>query len=220
MCHDCPNRELAPWIVHLQSPPSLANVLHISVISNNEGSLLTLSFYFSRGLPTGHLARHLPSSTFLSYLQLSIQSKIAAHFNLLNLIHFTTSSWSNNSRAVYYILVPNHVWPLHCLYIHFCNTLCFLIQITFFTYRFLYIHTYIYIYIYTYIHEWIPSGQTVNRQYYIEVLMKLLERVSRKLPELWRNWWILHQDNAPAQNALSVKQCLANKNITVLEHPP
>jgi hypothetical protein len=30
----------------------------------------------------------------------------------------------------------------------------------------------------------------------------------------------LHQDNAPAHNALSVKQFLANKNITVLEHPP
>jgi histone-lysine N-methyltransferase SETMAR len=31
--------------------------------------------------------------------------------------------------------------------------------------------------------------------------------------------WILHQDNAPAHKALSVKQFLANKNI-VLEHPP
>jgi transposase len=31
---------------------------------------------------------------------------------------------------------------------------------------------------------------------------------------------ILHQDNAPAHNALSVEQLLANTNITVLEHPP
>ena len=30
----------------------------------------------------------------------------------------------------------------------------------------------------------------------------------------------LHQDNAPAHNALFVKKCLANKNITVLEYPP
>jgi len=42
----------------------------------------------------------------------------------------------------------------------------------------------------------------------------------RKWPELWRNGWILHQDNVTAHNALSVKQFLANKNITVLEHPP
>jgi len=30
----------------------------------------------------------------------------------------------------------------------------------------------------------------------------------------------LHQDIAPAHNALSVKKFLANKSITVLEHPP
>jgi transposase len=30
----------------------------------------------------------------------------------------------------------------------------------------------------------------------------------------------LHQDNAPAHNAFSVKQFLANKSITVLKHPP
>jgi len=44
--------------------------------------------------------------------------------------------------------------------------------------------------------------------------------VRRKRPELWRNGWILHQDNASAHNALSVKQFLANKNITVVEQPP
>ena len=53
--------------------------------------------------------------------------------------------------------------------------------------------------------EWVPSAQTVNQRYYIEVLMKLRERVRMKRPELWRNGWILHQDNAPAHNALSVK---------------
>jgi histone-lysine N-methyltransferase SETMAR len=68
--------------------------------------------------------------------------------------------------------------------------------------------------------EWVPSGQTVNQQYYIEVLTKLRKCERRKRPELWRNGWILHQDNVPAHNALSVKQFLANKNITVLEHPP
>ena len=68
--------------------------------------------------------------------------------------------------------------------------------------------------------EWVPTGQMVNQQYYIEVLTKLHERVRRKRPVLWKKGWILHQDKAPAYNALSVKQFLANKNITVLEHPP
>jgi transposase len=72
----------------------------------------------------------------------------------------------------------------------------------------------------TVITEWVPSGQTANEQYYIEVLRKLLERLRRKRTELWRNRWILHQDNAPANNALSAKRFVANKNITGLEHPP
>ena len=68
--------------------------------------------------------------------------------------------------------------------------------------------------------EWVPSGQTVNQQYYIEVLTKLCERVRIKRPELWRNGWILHQDNAPAHNALSVKQFLANKKSLCLSTHP
>ena len=31
--------------------------------------------------------------------------------------------------------------------------------------------------------------------------------------------WILHHDNAPAYTALSVREFLATKQITVLEHP-
>ena len=71
----------------------------------------------------------------------------------------------------------------------------------------------------TVIAEWVSSGQTVNQQFYIEVLTKLHECVRREQLELWRNGWILHQDNAPAHNALSLKQFLANKNITVGTHP-
>jgi transposase len=37
---------------------------------------------------------------------------------------------------------------------------------------------------------------------------------------LWKNDFILHQDNAPAHTALSVKQFLAEKQIAMLEHPP
>ena len=39
--------------------------------------------------------------------------------------------------------------------------------------------------------------------------------------ELWQdNAWLLHQDNAPAHNALSTHQFLAERNVTVLDHPP
>jgi hypothetical protein len=43
--------------------------------------------------------------------------------------------------------------------------------------------------------------------------------VRRIQPGLWRNGWIYHQDNAPSQNDLFVKQFLACKNMAVLAHP-
>jgi hypothetical protein len=45
-------------------------------------------------------------------------------------------------------------------------------------------------------------------------------KVRRKRPELFaNNSWILHHDNAPAHTALAVREFLANKQTTVLEHP-
>jgi hypothetical protein len=64
-----------------------------------------------------------------------------------------------------------------------------------------------------------PEGQTVNQVYYKEILTALHERVKRKRPEMWKNSsWILHHDNAPAHNALSVTTFLAKDKILVLEH--
>ena len=38
---------------------------------------------------------------------------------------------------------------------------------------------------------------------------------------MWKNGsWVLHQDNAQAHKALSVKTFLTKHKITVLEHPP
>jgi len=48
--------------------------------------------------------------------------------------------------------------------------------------------------------EFVPPGQTVNQEFYFEVLRRLRENVRRKRPELWRSGdWFLHHDNAPAQ---------------------
>ena len=52
-------------------------------------------------------------------------------------------------------------------------------------------------------YEFVPTGQTGSRVYYLEVLERLLEKVSWKEPELFaNNSWILHYDNAPAHTAL------------------
>jgi hypothetical protein len=48
-----------------------------------------------------------------------------------------------------------------------------------------------------------------------------VKKVRWKRPELLaNNSWVLHHDNAPSQPALSEKEFLAGKQITVLEHRP
>ena len=52
--------------------------------------------------------------------------------------------------------------------------------------------------------EFVSQGQTVNQQFYLEVLKRLRDAVRRKRPELWRSdEWLVHH-NAPAHTALSV----------------
>ena len=51
--------------------------------------------------------------------------------------------------------------------------------------------------------EFVPSGQTVNKQYYREVLERPRKRVHRVQPEI-ADTWILHHDNAPYHTAISV----------------
>jgi hypothetical protein len=54
----------------------------------------------------------------------------------------------------------------------------------------------------------------------LEVLEKLREKVRWKQPELFaNNSWILHHNNATTHTVLSVREFLATKQITVLDHP-
>ena len=63
--------------------------------------------------------------------------------------------------------------------------------------------------------ELLPQGQTVNQHIYKEILWHLLCSVCEKRHELWQdNAWLLHQDNAPAHNALNIRQLLTERNVT------
>ena len=69
-------------------------------------------------------------------------------------------------------------------------------------------------------YEFVPTGQTVIQAYYLEVLKRLRENVRWKRSEIFaNNSWILHHDNALTHTALPVREILATKQITVLEHP-
>jgi histone-lysine N-methyltransferase SETMAR len=68
--------------------------------------------------------------------------------------------------------------------------------------------------------EFVPEGQTVNGQFYLGAMERLLERIRRVRPEFHnsKEWFLLH-DNAPAQTAGVVARFLARKQVTVPHHP-
>jgi hypothetical protein len=61
--------------------------------------------------------------------------------------------------------------------------------------------------------------RTVN-QAYVKILKWLCEALHRKRPGLGPSDWILLHENASAHKILSVKQFLAQKSVTEMEHPP
>jgi hypothetical protein len=69
-------------------------------------------------------------------------------------------------------------------------------------------------------YEFIAQVQTVNQLCYLEVLTRLRESVRRKRPGLWTDNWILYHDNAPAHDALKVREFLAKNSITKMDHSP
>jgi hypothetical protein len=56
--------------------------------------------------------------------------------------------------------------------------------------------------------EFLPPGQTVNKQYYREFLERLRKRVHLVRPEI-ADTWMVHHDIAPCQTAISVNEFLA-----------
>ena len=69
--------------------------------------------------------------------------------------------------------------------------------------------------------SWICTNWTNSQPSLLfESTGKTAWKIRRKRPEHFaNNSWILHHDNAPAHTALSVREFLATKQITVLEHP-
>ena len=69
-------------------------------------------------------------------------------------------------------------------------------------------------------YEFVPRGQTVNKEFYVAVLKHLREAVRRKRPQLWTNQsWVLHH-NAPAHSSFLMHNFLAKNETTVVLQPP
>jgi len=70
-------------------------------------------------------------------------------------------------------------------------------------------------------YENIPQGQTVNQQFYPQVLKRLRLAFSRKRPEKrMAGACALHIHNAPAHTAHSIQVFLASHGIPVVQQPP
>ena len=69
--------------------------------------------------------------------------------------------------------------------------------------------------------HWVPTGQTVNKEYYVEVLREFKKRFHRKKPALFQSGqWHFHQDNAPVYNSILVTDYLTKMGIKTARHPP
>ena len=69
--------------------------------------------------------------------------------------------------------------------------------------------------------HWIPPGQTVNKEYYVEVLREFCKRLLQKRPALFKSGqWHFHQDNAPVHNSILVKDYLTKMGIKTVAQPP
>ena len=63
-------------------------------------------------------------------------------------------------------------------------------------------------------YEFAPRGQTINKEYYVEVLKRLRDAVRRKRPRFWSSGaWLLYHDYAPAHSSNLVQQFLAKHKI-------
>ena len=66
-------------------------------------------------------------------------------------------------------------------------------------------------------HEYTPEGQTINKEYYLQVLRCLRKAVYRKGPDMWaaKNFQ-LHHDNAQAYSAHVIHAFLAKNNMSLV----
>ena len=67
--------------------------------------------------------------------------------------------------------------------------------------------------------HWVSTGQTVNKEYYIEVLREFSKRFCQKRPALFKSGQG-QQDNAPVNNSILVTDYLTKMGINTVPHRP
>ena len=69
--------------------------------------------------------------------------------------------------------------------------------------------------------HWVPTGLTVNKEYYVEVFREFRKRFRRKRPALFKSGqWHYHLGNAPVHNSILVTDYLTKMGIKIVPHLP
>ena len=69
--------------------------------------------------------------------------------------------------------------------------------------------------------RWVSTGQTVNKEYYVEALRQFRKRFRRRRPALFKSdQWHFHQDNAPVHNSILVTDYLSKMGIKTVPLRP
>ena len=69
--------------------------------------------------------------------------------------------------------------------------------------------------------HWVPTGQTVNKEYNVEVLREFSKRFRRKRPALFKSGqWHFQQDSAPVDNSILVTDHLTKMGIETVPQTP
>ena len=67
----------------------------------------------------------------------------------------------------------------------------------------------------------VPTGQTVKKEYYVEVLREFRKRFRRKRPALFKSaQWHFHQDNTPVLKPIFVTDYLTKMGIKTVPYCP
>ena len=69
--------------------------------------------------------------------------------------------------------------------------------------------------------HWVPTRQSINKEYYVEILREFRKRFLGKRPARFQSGqWHFHQDNAPVNSSILVTDYLTKMGIKTVPHDP
>ena len=69
--------------------------------------------------------------------------------------------------------------------------------------------------------HWVPTRQTVNKEFYVEVLREFRKRFRRKRPAFFKSGqWHFHQDNAAVHNYILITDYFTKMGNKTVPQPP